>query len=166
MRLLLFVLCACFSSPIFASTIITGTAVNALQRPAEFNPKKDAVNKAKQTVKIHEKAQSQKDAIIKDATDSSSSSQMASSVNKAVRRLADSVPTSKEELDKRLEDEEILQETESVDYKRPIQIFYKNECKSSQEDCHRGPVFTNIPSLIFDYVHNRGSFSKVEIQKK
>ena len=74
-------------------------------------------------------------------------------------------PYSKEELDKKLQDEEIRQETQAVDYKRKFQVFYKRDCQASQKNCHRGAVLTNIKSLIFDYAHKRGSFSEIKKEK-
>ena len=66
----------------------------------------------------------------------------------------------KEDLDKRFQDEDIYQDVKPVDYRSSIQIFYKRKCNSVEKRCDRGPVLTNIKSVIFDYAHTRGSFSK------
>ena len=72
------------------------------------------------------------------------------------------------ELDERLPKEEYFQtdriieiEDKPIDYKAGTQIFYKKDCLPAKNDCKRsGAVFTNIKSVIFNYAHSRGSFSK------
>ena len=54
-------------------------------------------------------------------------------------------------------------EERPIDYKTSTQVFYKNDCLSSQSNCKRsGAVFTNIKSVIFNYAHSRGSFSETK----
>ena len=59
------------------------------------------------------------------------------------------------------EADKIIEIEKPIDYKLGTQIFYKKDCLPSEKNCKRsGPVFTNIKSVIFDYAHSRGSFSK------
>ena len=71
----------------------------------------------------------------------------------------------KEEVAERLRDKEIRQKDISVNYKKSVQVFYKKKCQPSQKNCNRGPVLTNIKSVIFDYAHSRGSFAQAEEAK-
>ena len=68
-------------------------------------------------------------------------------------------------LRERLRDEGIYQDIKPVDYKTSTQVFYKKKCSSVQKNCDRGPLLTNIKSVIFDYAHNRGSFSQSQKAK-
>ncbi len=43
------------------------------------------------------------------------------------------------------------EEANPVDYKADVQIFYKRKCQNNQKNCNRGPIFTNIKSVIFNY---------------
>ena len=65
-----------------------------------------------------------------------------------------------EELSEELEDQEIEDEIDLVDYKRSVQVFYKNKCPRRAKNCVRGAVFTNIKSVIFDYARSRAGFAK------
>ena len=68
-------------------------------------------------------------------------------------------------LRERLRDEGIYQDIKPVDYKTSTQVFYKRKCSSVQKNCDRGPLLTNIKSVIFDYAHTRGSFAQSQKAK-
>ena len=71
---------------------------------------------------------------------------------------------SEPEIERYSREEKVEIETSTpVNYKSNIQIFYKENCLSSQANCRRShPVLTNIKSVIFDFAHARGSFSKTK----
>ena len=135
---------------------------STLQGTAQTQPK-DTLDKVKQTVQNYEQIQQQQ---MEEAQNISA--QTVSSVNHPTEPQSVSSDfhnvkhLTKEELDKRFDDEGVHQKTNPVDYKAQIQIFYKKKCLPSQKDCNRGAVLTNIKSVIFNYAHTRGSFAKSE----
>ena len=64
------------------------------------------------------------------------------------------------EIEEEFRDQGIEADTNPVDYKSGMQVFYKNTCTASQKNCRRGAVLTNIKSVIFNYAHSRGIFAK------
>ena len=68
-------------------------------------------------------------------------------------------------LKERLRDKGIYQDIKPVDYKTSTQVFYKRKCPSAQKNCDKGPLLTNIKSVIFDYAHTRGSFAQSQKAK-
>ena len=150
-----------------ATTLLeTGAAVgiaNTLQGTVQTQPQK-ILDKTRKTVKKYEKAQQVAlEGVSKTVPPIGQNKAPAPnrstdiSINSSSERLRN---LTKDELDKRFQDEGIYQETKPVDYKRSVQVFYKRECPPSQKNCDRGAVLTNIKSVIFDYAHTRGSFAE------
>ena len=173
MRLVfLFVFSSICSSGVFASTIIemeaAGGIASTLQETVQSQPA-NLIQGARETVQKHEETQNRRLANIEavnlglEAPSPSQTEQKSPpfSSSPSVDRSGKAAPFSTEGTSP-AQDKKIHQKVESVDYNRNIQVFYKRGCEPSQKNCHRGAVLTNIKSLIFDYAHRRGSFSKIE----
>jgi len=159
-----FILSFAFSNNVSAVTLgeveAAAGIASTLQGTAQTQPQ-NTLNKVKQTVQNYEQIQQQQ---MKEAQDIGS--QSAYSASHSTNSPSVSLDShnikhlTKEDVGRRLKDEGVHQKTNSVDYKAQVQVFYKRKCLSSQKDCNRGAVLTNITSVIFNYAHTRGSFSE------
>lgn len=160
-----FLLSWVFSFSVFASTLgemgAAAAIAGELQKTGQANLA-PLVDQVKEKVKQYEQTQQERLADIvsesgkKLASEQGMDSRAPQSIaeGKALEHLTD------REIEERLQDEAIKPETNPVDYKAGIQVFYKRTCPAPQENCNRGAVLTNIKSVIFDYSHSRGSFAK------
>ena len=158
-----FVLSFFFSSNVFAMTLgEVGTAAsiaNTLQGTAQIQPK-NTLNKVKNKVQRYEQAQQKR---LPKLPSTSNKPRPSKPDVHVVREERERERTIKEQyLEERFKQEKIQQETNPVDYKAGIQIFYKRDCSASQKNCNKGAVLTNIKSVIFDYAHTRGSFAEAK----
>ena len=165
MRIILF-LSLFFSFPVFATTLGEIGAAAAIANKLQETGQADSaslIKQAKEKLEQYNEAEKRKLASIvsgnvtppaSDPVEGSQPQQNLTGGTEDLKHLTE------REIEERFQDQGIEPETEPVDYKAGIQVFYKNKCSASQKDCSKGAVLTNIKSVIFDYAQSRGSFAK------